>query len=52
MSLRGMIFLALVFVPLVGGFADDNWPRFRGPNGAGISATKTVPVKWTDDDIR
>ena len=25
----------------------DDWPRFRGPNGAGISQDKNVPVKWT-----
>ena len=26
------------------------WPRFRGPNGAGVSDAKTIPVKWTDKD--
>jgi len=26
------------------------WPRFRGPNGAGISGDKDVPVRWTDRD--
>jgi len=24
-----------------------NWPRFRGPNGTGISEDKDVPVRWT-----
>jgi outer membrane protein assembly factor BamB len=28
----------------------DNWPRFRGPNGAGTSDLKGVPTRWTDDD--
>jgi outer membrane protein assembly factor BamB len=28
----------------------ENWPRFRGPNGSGISDATTVPTKWTDDD--
>ena len=32
--------------------ADENWPRFRGPNGAGISSVKTIPVKWTADEVR
>jgi len=32
------------------GSQDGQWPRFRGPNGAGISDAKTVPVKWTDKD--
>lgn len=26
------------------------WPRFRGPNGQGIGAAKTIPVQWTDAD--
>lgn len=30
----------------------DNWPRFRGPNGQGISDDKTIPVQWSDADIR
>jgi outer membrane protein assembly factor BamB len=28
----------------------DHWPRFRGPNGTGISADKNVPVAWTEKD--
>lgn len=28
-----------------------DWPRFRGPNGTGISDEKTIPVKWTSNDI-
>jgi outer membrane protein assembly factor BamB len=27
-----------------------NWPRFRGPNGAGTAADKNIPVRWTDKD--
>ena len=29
----------------------QEWTRFRGPNGSGISDAKTVPVKWADADI-
>ncbi len=29
----------------------ENWTRFRGPNGSGLSEA-TVPVKWDSDDIR
>jgi outer membrane protein assembly factor BamB len=25
----------------------ENWPRFRGPNGTGVSADKDVPIKWS-----
>ena len=28
----------------------QEWPRFRGPSGAGISNTTTVPIKWTEKD--
>jgi outer membrane protein assembly factor BamB len=28
----------------------DNWPRFRGPSGAGVSDQKGLPVRWSDDD--
>ncbi len=30
----------------------ENWPRFRGPNGTGVSDAKTIPTEWTDDDYR
>ncbi|HEX42008.1 MAG TPA: hypothetical protein ENN81_08105 [Phycisphaerales bacterium] len=26
------------------------WPRFRGPNGQGISDARTLPIQWTDED--
>ncbi len=28
----------------------QQWSRFRGPNGQGISDAKTIPVKWTEKD--
>jgi outer membrane protein assembly factor BamB len=28
----------------------QQWTRFRGPNGQGISNTENIPVKWTPDD--
>jgi len=28
-----------------------NWPRFRGPNGAGVSGDKSIPVQWTAQDV-
>ena len=30
-------------------FAQD-WTRFRGPNGTGLSEASDIPVKWTDKD--
>ena len=29
----------------------QEWTRFRGPNGSGISDAKTVPVEWTEKDL-
>ena len=28
----------------------QNWPRFRGENGAGISELQTIPATWKDSD--
>jgi outer membrane protein assembly factor BamB len=28
----------------------ENWPRFRGPNGSGISPEKGFPVTWSEGD--
>ena len=30
----------------------ENWAQFRGPNGAGLSAEKGLPVKWTAKDYK
>lgn len=32
--------------------AAQEWTRFRGPNGTGISAAGGVPVTWTEQDFR
>ena len=28
----------------------QEWTRFRGPNGQGISEAKTIPTKWAESD--
>lgn len=30
--------------------AEENWPRFRGPNGTGISEQKGLPTSWSEKD--
>jgi outer membrane protein assembly factor BamB len=32
--------------------ADENWSRFRGPNGTGLAADVTFPATWTPDDYQ
>ena len=54
MSVRGVCFcvLALIVSSLANVVEAQEWSRFRGPNGSGVSDAKTIPVKWTDSDIR
>ena len=42
--------ILLIVVSLPAARAESQWPRFRGPNGAGVSDAATIPVKWTDKD--
>ena len=36
---------------LAGPAAAGNWPRFRGPNGTGVSDDKDVPVGWSGKNV-
>ena len=47
---RGFLAFLLLVSSLAGGPAQE-WPRFRGPNGSGISSSKTIPTTWTDRDF-
>jgi outer membrane protein assembly factor BamB len=29
----------------------DNWTRFRGPNGTGVSADKQIPIQWNGKNV-
>ncbi len=35
---------------LVGPASSQDWTRFRGPNGTGVSEASTVPTAWTEAD--
>lgn len=37
---------------LLGEAAAQEWTRFRGPNGTGVSETKGIPLTWTEKDFR
>jgi len=41
--------LTLMAVPSV--VRSENWPRFRGPNGQGISESQAIPVAWSEQDF-
>ena len=43
-------FLVVCVFLLVSVVKGQEWPRFRGPNGQGISYAETIPVKWTEKD--
>ena len=45
----GLVFFALLASPCAIADAQE-WTRFRGPNGTGISDATTIPATWTDDD--
>jgi len=45
----------LTLLALLGLLADagaQDWSRFRGPNGSGVSESKAIPVTWTEKDFR
>src|SRR5688500_9186348 len=44
-------FFPVVFAALVAGALEaQEWPRFRGPNGAGVGEAN-VPSEWTEEDF-
>ena len=43
----------VVVCVLLGGMSGSQaqeWSRFRGPNGSGVSTARTVPTSWSDND--
>jgi outer membrane protein assembly factor BamB len=51
-SPRGALLVLLLTSLLSAPTAAQEWTRFRGPNGTGISSAKDVPVTWTEDKFR
>jgi outer membrane protein assembly factor BamB len=49
-SARCAFALALFAATLLRGAAQE-WTRFRGPNGSGVSAASSIPAVWTEQDI-
>jgi len=46
-STAAALFVAITLITVVQG---QEWTRFRGPNGQGISNCRTVPIEWTEKD--
>jgi outer membrane protein assembly factor BamB len=46
--MKTFIFVLLATATALAG----DWPRFRGPNGTGISDAMTIPATWTTNDYR
>ncbi|MCG8584068.1 MAG: PQQ-like beta-propeller repeat protein, partial [Pirellulales bacterium] len=42
----------LVLLALCSWTYAEEWSRFRGPNGSGVSAEATIPTRWTLEDFR
>src|SRR5687768_10098044 len=47
-GMRNVAFAVLICLTLTGGGDAQEWTRFRGHNGSGVSASR-FPVVWTDD---
>lgn len=45
---RCLLFVLIAIVPSL--VTAQEWTRFRGPNGTGLSDAKSIPTKWTDAD--
>lgn len=50
MRLAPSILILVLILPFAYSAAAEEWTRFRGPNGSGISKATGIPVTWTEDD--
>jgi outer membrane protein assembly factor BamB len=41
---------AALGLALAGKVGGQEWLRFRGPNGSGVSPATTIPIRWTEKD--
>ncbi|MFZ2642386.1 MAG: PQQ-binding-like beta-propeller repeat protein, partial [Verrucomicrobiia bacterium] len=49
---HGLLLPLLVLISFASSGSGQEWTRFRGPNGLGISHCKTIPTKWTEKDFQ
>ena len=49
---RLQFFFVLVITSFLAATASsENWTRFRGPNGSGISEEQQFPAEWTESNV-
>jgi outer membrane protein assembly factor BamB len=48
--MRSFLYTLFATLAFAGAASAQNWTRFRGPNGTGISDLKGLPVAWTVSD--
>jgi len=46
--LQGLLMVSAILLTSVS--QGQEWTRFRGPNGQGISHVDTIPIKWNEED--
>ncbi len=44
-----MVIVAVVWLLVTGPAVGEDWPRFRGPEGSGISTKDSLPVTWSEN---
>jgi outer membrane protein assembly factor BamB len=44
------VFVGFALLPMVAGADAQEWSRFRGPNGTGLSDARGIPSSWTEQD--
>lgn len=49
---RDVFLTMLIFSMAASNAPAQEWPRFRGPNGTGVSDARTIPARWSDADYR
>src|SRR5262245_53209647 len=51
MRSRVAVFAVLLAWSGLSGLPAQEWTRFRGPNGSGISQAKSIPTEWKESDF-
>lgn len=50
MTIQKLVLALILITTAAGTAAAQTWPRFRGPNGEGVSEATTIPTRWTAAD--